>query len=329
MGSMPRDSIATFSGLAGDPLDVQRDRVLAAWTGFIDAVASTDLSRPSRLPGWTGHDVAVHIADWDERTTLDHLVTQARTASVAEQVDVESPGLSGAGRVDASGSGAGSPNVAGSGPADQDAGNAAVVAAHRTASRADVLAALARSRQGVADWFATDEPSTLGRVTVMSVVGPLPLLTVVNAGAYELAVHALDLHSAPAPSLLDAGLAALVDVTGVFAHRGGLRTSLTAWTGASGWQVRTDASGWRTAPVATRPPGAAMEGPAAVLLDASAGRRAVPALLASRALRVHGLPEILRLAPIVDKIPGLPGGPALRAATRWIGGTGRLLRLAR
>ncbi|HEY6744101.1 MAG TPA: maleylpyruvate isomerase N-terminal domain-containing protein [Mycobacteriales bacterium] len=310
---MSRDPLAGFSGLATDPLDVQRDRVLGAWSGFLDAVAGTDLSAPSRLPGWTGHDVAVHIGDWDEATTLDRLVAQARSGTVVP-------------------------------PWDPDAVNARVVAAHRDASRADVLAALERSRQGVAAWFDSSGPAELGRVTVMSVVGPLPLLTVVNAGAYELAVHALDLVAGPAASgpdraagssaaslgrLLDAGLAALVDVTGVFAYRRGLRTALTAWTGDRGWHVRTDATGWRTTPVTARPPGAVAEASAAVLLDASAGRRSVPSLLASRTLKVHSLPDIIRLASIVDEIPGLPGGPALRAAARWVGSTGRLLRLGR
>jgi Mycothiol maleylpyruvate isomerase N-terminal domain len=304
MGSMsrpvrdPATSPTGPAGLATGALPAQRDRVLAAWDGFRAAATEAELDRPSRLPGWTGHDVAVHIGDWDGPTALDRLVAQARTGVVAD-------------------------------PPDTDRVNAAAVAAHRTASRADVLGALERSRQGVADWFASDGPEALGRVTVMSVVGPLPLLTVVNAGAYELAVHALDLGGAAPAELLDAGLAALVDVTGVFAHRRGLRTSLTAWTGRRGWQVRTDADGWRTTAVAARPPGAVVEGEPAVVLDASAGRRAVPPLLASRALRVHGLPDILRLAPIVDEVPGLPGGPALTAAARWVGGAGRLLRLGR
>jgi SAM-dependent methyltransferase len=147
------------------------------------------------------------------------------------------------------------------------------------------------------------------------------------ASGYELAVHALDLRAPrPDPRLLDAGLAALVDVTGVFAHRRGLRTALTAWVGGAGWQVRTGPDGWVTVPVAgSRPGGAAVEGDAATLLDASAGRLAVPALLAARSIRVHGLADVIRLAPIVEDVPGLPGGPALRAAARWLGGAGRLL----
>ena len=244
----------------------------------------------------------VHVGDWPGVPTLDTLLGEARSGTVAP-------------------------------PYDPDAVNAAVVGAHRDAPRADVLAAVRRSRDRLAAWFdapdAADGPRVLGLAAVMSAVGPLPLLTVVNAGGYELAVHALDLGVRPDERLLDAGLAALVDVTGVFAHRRGLRSSLAAWTGRSGWQIQTDRDGWVTTAVRERPPGAAVEGDAAVLLDASAGRRAVPALLASRTMRVHGLADIVRLAPIVDEVPGLPGGPALKAAARWVAGAGRLLRLGR
>ena len=52
----------------------------------------------------------------------------------------------------------------------------------------------------------------------MSVVGRIPLLSVVLGQAYELAVHGLDLVScgaAPPPAdVLQSGLAALADVTG-------------------------------------------------------------------------------------------------------------------
>lgn len=299
MGSMSRPVRA---GLASLPLTEQRDRVLASWDGFLAAAEDVDLDRPSRLPGWSRHDVLVHVGDWPGVATLDTLLAEARSGTIAP-------------------------------PYEPDAVNAEVVAAHRDVSRADVLAAVRRSRDRMAVWFdapdAADGPRALGLARVMSAVGELPLLTVVNAGGYELAVHALDLGVRPDERLLDAGLAALVDVSGVFAHRRGLRSSLTAWTGRSGWQVRADRDGWITTAVRERPPGAAAEGDAAVLLDASAGRRAVPALLASRTVRVHGLADIVRFAPIVDDVPGLPGGPALKAAARWVAGAGRLLRLGR
>ena len=297
-------SRARSTGLADLPLADQRDRVLAAWDGFRAAAADADLDRPSRLPGWTGRDVCVHVGDWPGAPVLRGLLAQARTGPAE--------------------------------PTDTDGVNAAVVAAHRDASRAEVLASLERGRDRLAAWFAApddpDGPGVLGRRPVTSPVGELPLLTVVAASGYEIAVHALDLDGPrPAPALLRAGLAALIDVTGVFAHRRGLRTALTAWTDGAGWQVRTGPDGWVTVPVTgRRPGGAVIEGDAATLLDASAGRRAVPALLASRAIRVHGLAEVIRLAPLVEEVPGLPGGPALKAAARWFGGAGRLLpRLGR
>ena len=313
-------SRAGGTGLAEGPLTEQRDRVLGAWDGFRALAATADLDRPSRLPGWSGHDVVAHLGAWPDpapgappdgaaapgATTLDRMVRQARSG-VPERHD----------------------------PGRTDRLNAAVVAAHRDATREDLLAALDRGRERLARWFAEpdapDGPRALGGRLVDSVVGPLPLLTVVAASGYELAVHALDLAGPPpAPALLDAGLAALLDVTGVFAHRRGLRTTLTAWTGDRGWQVHADPTGWRTVPVTgRRPPGAAVTGEPAVLLDVSAGRRQVPALLVTRALRVHGLAEVLRLAPIVEEVPGLPGGPALRAAARWVGGAGRLLSVVR
>jgi hypothetical protein len=299
MGSMSRPGRA---GLASLPLAEQRERVLASWDGFLAAAEDVDLDRPSRLPGWTGHDVLVHVGDWPGVATLDALLAEARSGTIMP-------------------------------PYDADAVNAGIVAAHRDVPRADVLAAVRRSRDRLAEWFdapdAADGPLALGLARVMSAVGELPLLTVVSASGYELAVHALDLGVRPDDRLLDAGLAALVDVTGVFAHRRGLRSALTAWTGREGWQVRTDRDGWITTAVQERPPGAAVEGDAAVLLDASAGRRAVPALLATRTMRVHGLADLVRLAPIVDEVPGLPGGPALKAAARWVAGAGRLLRLGR
>lgn len=299
MGSMSRPVRA---GLASLALAEQRDRVLASWDGFLAAAEGVDLDQPSRLPGWTGHDVLAHIGDWPGVTALDRLLAEAQSGAMRP-------------------------------PYDPDAVNAEVVAAHRDASTAEVVASVRRARARLAAWFAApdapDGPRALGLAPVMSAVGELPLLTVVNASGYELAVHALDLGVRPDDRLLDAGLAALVDVTGVFACRRGLRSSLTMWTGRSGWRVRSDGDGWVTAAVKERPPGATVEGDAAVLLDASAGRRGVPALLASRTMRVHGLADILRLAPIVDDVPRLPGGPALRAAARWVAGAGRLLRLAR
>jgi hypothetical protein len=71
---------------------------------------------------------------------------------------------------------------------------------------------------------------------------------------------------------------------------------------------------------------AAVEGRAADLLDASAGRRAAAPMLARRDLRLHHVTGLLALAPIVEAVPGLPGGTALGAAIRNLRGLGRLVR---
>ena len=270
------------------PLAAQRERVLASWDGFLAAAGAADLDRPSLSRCRAGAGTTWSCTWATGRASPRWTGCWPRRGPRPRR-----------------------PRI------DPDGANAAVVAAHRDASRQDVLAPLSGPRpdRGLVRraWMRPTGRCAAG-ATVMSVVGPLLAAQRRNAAAYELAVYgALDLGVRPGDALLDAGLAALVDVTGVFASRRGLRASLTAWTGRTGWQVRTGPDGWSTAAVLERPPGAAVEGDAAVLLDASAGRRAVPALLASRTMRVHGLPDIVRLAPIVDEVPV---SPAVRPSRR-------------
>jgi hypothetical protein len=174
----------------------------------------------------------------------------------------------------------------------------------------------------------------LGRRAAQSMVGPLPVLTIVHAASYELAVHALDLGPcgapAPAAGLLDAGVAALVDVTGALASRTGRTAAVTVMTPAGGWRgaVPVRGGGWVTERVAAGPVrGTAVFGTATDLLDASAGRVVIPRLLVTGRIRIHDVPGLLRLAPIVTEIPGIPGGPALRIASRALAGAGGALSL--
>jgi hypothetical protein len=61
------------------------------------------------------------------------------------------------------------------------------------------------------------------------------------------------------------------------------------------------------------------------MLEAASGRiNPVPAA-ATRKLKVHDIPGLLLLAPIVQKVPGIPGGPILQLAARTMGGAGGLL----
>jgi hypothetical protein len=219
----------------------------------------------------------------------------------------------------------------GTGPVpDVDAANARVTQAHRAAPRADVLAALERHRDAVRA-YVDDAPRSLDDAPTPGPVGVLPMLTTILAEAYELAVHALDLRDAgagePPPALLDAGLAALAEVTGALAAAHGVRGGAALLTPEGGWRFDAGEDGWQVERVAARssPAGAVVRGEAAILLDASAGRANPVGLLARRKLGLSDAAGLLSLAPLVDVAPNVPGGPLLRVAARTLSGAAGLL----
>ena len=283
-------------GLAdGDPEQLGT-QVLLAWGAFLDVVRdpATDLTRPSRLPGWSGLDVCIHLGDWDDSAVLEGVLASARDGAT--------------GRL-----------------GDPDEGNEAVVSAHRDAPVDEVVAALVRSRDRLEAFFGSADARELGRALARSHVGPLPVLSLVHAGCYELAVHALDLApcGAPPPAdvLLDRGLAALLDVTGALAARSGIELTLTGQAPTGGWRFTSSADGWTTERSAPgRFDGTGVHGSARDLLDASAGRVFLPQLLVTRRLVVHQLPQWMRLAPVLDDVPGLPGGAVLRSGVQALSG---------
>ena len=273
-------------GLAGTGVSELSAAVLSAWDDFLSVVDSADLSRPSRLKDLSARDVLVHLGTWDDHDVLPGLIAAADGRSA-----------------DAAGS--------------PDDINRALLARHTDATDDDVRAALRRSRSDVAAFFASDEPARVGAKEVVASIGRLPLLTVLSAGRYELAVHALDLRAAaPSAALLDNGLAALIDVTGALAHQHGIETSLTAVAPEGGWSFVSTAKGWTTSRASGRFDGPGVKADAAVLLDASAGRAQLPALLARRKLKVQDMRGFLKLAPMIDAVPGLPGGPVLRSGVK-------------
>jgi uncharacterized protein (TIGR03083 family) len=285
-------------GLADAGRDTVGPMVLDAWDAFLHQAAEVDLVRPSRLPGWRAHEICVHLGCWDDHTAMADLIASARSGA---------PGA----------------------PPDPDAVNARVTAAHRDADRDEVLAALRRNRDATARYLA-DEPEDLDTAATVSVVGRLPLLSVVLGQAYELAVHGLDLVScgaAPPPSdVLQSGLAALADVTGGLAASMAIEGEVTLATPDGGWTFVSSGGGWTVERVAAgRIDGPAVEGPADLLLEAASGRiNPVPAV-ARRKLRVHDVGGLLQLAPIVQAVPGIPGGPILQLAARTVGGAGGML----
>lgn len=272
--------------------------VLRAWDDFLALAAQVDLEAPTRLPGWRAREVLVHLGTWEDNHPLAHLVGTARAGTAASDPS----------------SGA-------------DDANARVTRAHVSAGRAEVLGALQRARAGVAAYFSDGTHDELGLRPSASVLGPLPLGAVVHAGCYELAVHGLDLRPGLTTAhMLGRGLAALSDVTGALASARALRADVALLSPEASWRLRVDAEGWSVDPVdgATHA-GTAVRGSAATILEASSGRGNVVGQLLSRAITVQGAPGLLALAPIVDTVPGLPGGPALRLAARHLGSAGRLV----
>ena len=282
--------------------DAGRDQVgsmvLEAWDAFIERAETVDLSRPSRLDGWRAQEICVHLGCWDDHTALADLIASARTG------------------------GAGT-------PPQVDAVNARVTEAHRNASRDEVLAALRRNREATARYL-TEEPPELDTAPTVSVVGRIPLLSVILGQAYELAVHGLDLVSCgaapPPPTVLQSGLAALADVTGALAASLRITGGVTLTTPDGGWVFAADPHGWTVRRVAAgEHAGPTVEAPADLLLEAASGRiNPVPAV-ARRRLKVHDIGGLLKLAPIVQAAPGIPGGPILQLAARTVGGAGGML----
>jgi uncharacterized protein (TIGR03083 family) len=292
------DGAGSRRGLAGAGRDVVGPLVLEAWDVFLEQAAAVDLDRPTRLPGWRAQEVCVHLGAWPDHAALEDLQASA--------------------------------NAGGTGtPPDVDGTNARVTAAHRDAPREEVLAALRRNREATARYLA-EAPAELDTAPAVSTVGRLPLLSVVLGQAYELAVHGLDLAPLGAPpppsSVLQAGLAALAEVTGALAAASGITGGAVLLTPEGGWAFAADPPGWTVRRVdGGRPDGAVVEAAADVLLEAASGRTNPAAALVRRRLRVRDLPELMRLAPIVESAPGIPGGPILALAARTVGGAGDLL----
>ena len=290
--------MARHQGMADAGRDEVAGMVLAAWDEFLEQAAEVDLDRPSRLPGWRAHEICVHLGCWPDHTAMADLIASARSGGTGT-------------------------------PPDVDAVNARVTATHRDAPREEVLAALRRNRDVTARYL-DEEPVELDTAPTVSVVGSIPLLSVVLGQAYELAVHGLDLVScgarAPSEQVLQSGLAALADVTGGLAASIRIAGGVCLATPQGGWAFASDGAGWTVRRVAPGDvEGPSVEASAELLLEAASGRiNPVPAV-AMRRLKVHDVGGLLALAPIVQAVPGIPGGPILQLAARTVGGAGGLV----
>jgi hypothetical protein len=188
----------------------------------------------------------------------------------------------------------------------------------------EIRAALGEARERVAG--ALDEvlaAPELGRRIVDSPLGPLPVLTQIHALGHEAAQAVQVLDGSVPPPLADAGLAAMVDVVGALAWRARIPASAGLWepAGGLGWVFTADADGWRVRRREPQDDVPGVEGSARHLLVSTGS---VPTMLARGEIRMRRVSGLLALAPLVDQVPNLPGGPLLRKA---VGAVSLLSRL--
>lgn len=284
-------------GLASRDVTVLAATIDRAWELFEDAARRADLSMPSRRPGWNGRAVVAQVGEWEFGRSLADLLADAHDGDA--------------------------------GTIESHAFDARILVTAQTADDATVLAAASAARTAAATWLASDGPATWGLVHTSSPLGPLPVLTVLSAGTYQLAVAALDLEPCGAPlpaELVRIGLAAVIDITGALAARNRFTGSFTAVTPGYVVGVGARAGHWRTAELDSDPGGGpTVHAEARTVLHVTSGRAPVAHYYRTGALRVSDLPGLLRLAPVLDGVPGVPPLGAIGRALQVVDAVGGLL----
>ena len=298
---------------------------LESWTSFRSTLGELSASgrfdtrlRSTSSDGrhHTVRDIAIGLGAWPEARTLPDIVDDARAGIV--------------------------------GDFNHDALTDALRARYHDRPDADILAAVDESIAHMTTWSSAPESPNTATLPVRSLLGTLPVLTLLHAASYQLAVYAIDVEAsstrqAPMPvadkAAVYAGVFALVDVTGAIAARQGVGAAIAARTPEGVAVTRAscvdDVYSWRTVSL---PPGTKVAAPsvtaaAKTFIEVTTGRIGnIPALMVRRDLVLDDIPGLLHITPVLESVPGLPSGGALRAATASVramsGIGGRLGRLA-
>jgi Mycothiol maleylpyruvate isomerase N-terminal domain len=283
-------------GLASGDLATLATDIDRAWELFEHVAAEVDPDAPSRKHGWTARDLIARLGQWESGRTLTDVLADAHDGDAVHY--------------------------------DPDAIDERVREATADLPFADILDGLSAARTTTREWLASDGPGTWGLVHTSSPLGPLPVLTVMNAMTYQLSIAALDLEQCgtTAPDgLLDIGMAALIDTTGALAGRKHITGSFMAITPERIVGVGARGGHWRTAQLPEDPnmgPGAVA--PTRILIDATSGRTNVAHLYRTGELHVRDLAGLLRLAPVLDGVPGVPPMGAIGRALTVVDAVGGL-----
>lgn len=284
-------------GLASGDLAALAADIDRAWELFEQVAADIDPDAPSRKDGWTGRELVARLGQWDFSRTLDDVLRDAHDGDAdffdADDMDEE------------------------------------IRAETADLPYEDIRASLSAARTTTTDWLATEGPGTWGLVHTSSPLGPLPVLTVLNALTYQMSIAALDVEQCgtTAPDeLLGIGMAALIDTTGALAGRKHITGSFTAITPERIVGVGSRGGHWRTRVLPEDPnmgPGAVA--PTRTLIDATSGRVNVAHLYRTGELHVRDLGGMVRLAPVLDGVPGVPPMGAIGRALTVVDAVGGLL----
>jgi hypothetical protein len=286
-------------GFSWDDLEVFAADSDRAWELFADTVWHADLDAHARRAGWTGREIVARVGAWPFARGLDDLVAEAAAGAATVH----------------------------------DSAQLDLVIRAEVAGLTDddVMSSVEQARAETQDWLAGDGPERWGRANTSSPLGPLPLMTVVHAMSFQLAVAALDLEPCGLvvpEELLELGLVALMDTVGALAARADVSGTFTAHTPPRTIGVGSLDRRWR---VADLPPGTQL-GPGVEigvreLIDVTSGNGSPAHLLRTGSMRVHDLPGTLQLAPALQGVPGIPpiGTNAVSRAMGVLGAVGGVL----
>lgn len=271
--------------LTGNPDDLAR-RTVRAWTLFAELLPEVDLDGPSRSSHRSAREIVIGLGTWPTSRGIPELLADARAgATRTEPFTAESRRLA---------------------------------IEHAGATDEEIVQSVRDSLTQTQAWL--ELPGALetdGKLPTPSPLGPLPMGTVLHSAVFQLALSARDLIPAGAPEvpeLDDLGLAALLDATGAVAGRLSLTSQAVAVTERFSVASRVAAGGWQTQ-FDSGLESPAIHAPAELLLDLAGGRVAFGAM--SRQLRFTDARGFLALAPVVDELPDLPGGPILKRLARF------------
>src|SRR3954447_14617215 len=277
-----------------DPEELAR-RTVRAWDLIAELAATTDLAATT-YTGRTAKDLLTGLGRWpDSRWVAELLVEAAAEGATAAASD---------------------------GRTDQDADEERLRDAHRDATRAALTASLQRAGSEAKAYFGSADDTVYGLRPVASPLGPIPLRTFLHATAYRLAVAALDLPASPdteaaVDELVALGMVALVDAVGALSAREGLVARLSADTDAGTWTFAAAEESWTLTESDVRPAGPAVICTARTLLQVTSGRAEdVGGMYRRGDLKLDDVPGMLRLVPLLDHVPGIPGAASLKLAAR-------------